>query len=54
MPSATIKIFLVNGNPKRLRTAELSNWTGKAVAGPRSEFEGIITREESNSTGFIS
>ena len=51
MPSATIKIFLVNGNPKRLRTAELSNWTGKAVAGPRSEFEGIITREESNSTG---
>ncbi len=51
MPSATIKIFLVNGNPKRLRTAELSNWTGKAVAGPRSEFDGIIAREESNSTG---
>jgi hypothetical protein len=51
MPSATIKIFLVNGNPKRLRTAELSNWTGKAVAGPRSEFEGIIAREESSSTG---
>jgi hypothetical protein len=39
MPSATIKIFLVNGEPKRLRTAELSNWTGKAVAGPRSEFD---------------
>ena len=51
MPSAPIKIFLVNGNPKQLRTAELSNWTGKAVAGPRSEFEGIIAREESISTG---
>ena len=54
MHSATIKIFLVNGNPKRLRTFELSNWTGKAVAGPRSEFEGIIAREESISTGCIS
>jgi hypothetical protein len=51
MPSATIKIFLVHGDPKRLRTAELSNWTGKAVAGPRSEFEGVIGREESGSSG---
>ena len=47
MPSATIKIFLVYGDPKRLRTAELSNWTGKAIAGPRSEFDNIIAREES-------
>ena len=46
MASATLKIFLVNGNPKRLRTAELSNWTGKAVAGPRSEIEGILKRDE--------
>ena len=47
MSSATIKIFLVHGDPKRLRTAELTNWTIKAVAGPRSEFEGVIEREES-------
>jgi len=51
MASATIKIFLVHGDPKRLRTAELSNWTGKAVAGPRSEFEGVIGREESGNSG---
>src|SRR5512139_3018520 len=51
MPSATIRIFLVHGDPKRLRTAELSNWTGKAVAGPRSEFEGVMGREESNNSG---
>jgi len=51
MSSATIKIFLVHGDPKRLRTAELSNWTGKAVAGPRSEFDGILFREESGSSG---
>ncbi len=51
MSTATIKIFLVHGDPKRLRTAELSNWTGKAVAGPRSEFDGIIRREESFNSG---
>jgi len=33
MASATIKIFLVYGDPKRLRTEELSNWTGKASYG---------------------
>lgn len=52
MSSATIKIFLVHGDPKRLRTAELSNWTGKAVAGPRSEFEGVVSREEAEGSGI--
>ena len=51
MPSATIKIFLVHGDPKRLRTAELSNWTGKALACPRSEFDSLIAREESSKSG---
>ncbi len=51
MPSATLKIFLVNGDPKRLRTAELSNWTGKAVAGPRSEFDSVLSREEAQGSG---
>ena len=52
MPSATIKRFLVHGDPKRLRTAEISNWIGKAVAGPRSEFEGVISREEAEGSGI--
>lgn len=51
MASATIKIFLVHADPKRLRTAELSNWTGKAIAGPRSEFEGVLSRDESTNSG---
>ena len=51
MPSATIKVFLVHGDAKRLRTAELSNWTGKAVAGPRSELDSILARDESESPG---
>lgn len=52
MASATIKIFLPHGDPKRLRTAELSNWTGKAVAGPRSEFDNVLAREESSNPGI--
>jgi hypothetical protein len=52
LASATLKIFLVYGDPKRLRTVELSNWTGKAVAGPRSEFESVVRREESLSSGI--
>lgn len=52
MSSATLKMFLVYGDPKRLRTVELSNWTGKAVAGPRSEFDRVIEREESIHSGI--
>lgn len=51
MSTATLKIFLAYGDPKRLRTAELSNWTGKAVSGPRSEFDKVLAREESLSSG---
>lgn len=51
MPSATIKLFLVHGDAKRLRTAELSNWTGKAVAGPRSELDGVLGRDEATKSG---
>jgi hypothetical protein len=50
--TATIKLFLVHGDPKRLRTAELSNWTGKAVSGPRVEFEGVLSRDESENSGI--
>lgn len=51
MPAATIKLFLAHADPKRLRTAELSNWTGKAVAGPRSEFDGVLARDEADKSG---
>ena len=51
MPSATIKIFLAHGDAKRLRTAELSNWTGKAVAAPRNEFDGLLARDEARGSG---
>ena len=51
VPAATLKLFLPHGDPKRIRIAELSNWTGKAVAGPRSDFDEVLSREESLKTG---
>lgn len=51
MNSATIKVFLPFGDPKRLRTAEISNWSGKAVAAPRTDLEGLLEREELQKAG---
>lgn len=44
--SATIKLFLPQGDPKRVRTAEISNWSGKAIAGPRTDLDHLLTRPE--------
>jgi hypothetical protein len=51
MPSATIKLFLPHGDPKRLRTAEISNWSGKAVAATRTDFDALLEREEMGQSG---
>jgi hypothetical protein len=49
--TATIKLFLPYGDPKRLRTAEISNWTGKAVVAPRTELEYLLARPEATKPG---
>jgi len=51
MTSATIKLFLPRGDAKSIRTAEISNWTGKAIAAPRTELEDILQREELEKSG---
>jgi hypothetical protein len=51
MSSATIKLFLPRGDAKSLRTAEISNWTGKAVAAPRTELEELLARDELEKAG---
>ena len=51
MGSATIKLFLPRGDAKSLRTAEISNWTGKAIAAPRTELELLLEREELEKPG---
>ncbi len=51
MPTATIKLFLTQADPKRLRIAEISNWSGQAIAGPRTELDSILRREEAEKSG---
>lgn len=51
MEAVTIKLFLVHGSPNGLRTAELSNWSGKAIAAPRNELTSLLNREELSSPG---
>lgn len=51
MTSATIKLFLPQGDARRLRVGEVSNWTGKALAAPRTELEDLLEREETASSG---
>lgn len=52
MISATIKLFLPRGDAKSLRTAEISNWTGKAIAAPRTELDELLQREELDKAGI--
>ena len=49
---ATIKLFLVEGKPTGLRTAEISNWTGKAIAAPRVDMKDLLRREELANPGI--
>ena len=48
---ATIKLYLPLGDAKRLRTAEIINWTIVAVAAPRTELEDLLGREELGKAG---
>jgi hypothetical protein len=51
MNSATIKLFLPRGDAKSLRTVEISNWSGKAIAAPRTELDELLQREELDKAG---
>lgn len=44
--SLSIKIFLAKGSASSLRTAEISNWSGKAIACSRKEIDELAKREE--------
>jgi len=44
----TIKIFLVEGEPNGLKTAELSNWVGQAIVIPRNKLKDIKQRPDCN------
>lgn len=47
----TLKMFLVDGTPNGLLTAEIMNWTGHVLTGPRSKLSELIQRPEVMRTG---
>ncbi len=44
----TIKIFLIDGEPNGLKTAELGNWVGQVIVIPRNKLKEIKQRPECN------
>jgi hypothetical protein len=51
MAAITIKLFFPKGDTQGLCMAELSNWTGKALAAPRSELDDLLARDELQRSG---
>jgi hypothetical protein len=46
-----IRLFLVDGTPTGLLTAEITNWTGHVLVAPRSRIQEAFRRPEANKTG---
>ena len=47
----SLRLFLVDGTPNGLLTAEIMNWTGHVLTGPRSKLAELIQRPECSRTG---
>ena len=48
----SIRLFLVDGTPSGLMTAEIMNWTGHVVTGPRGKVPQLIKRSDCSRTGI--
>jgi hypothetical protein len=51
MSGKQIKLFLVDGTPGGLTTAEITNWTGHVLRASRSELADLLKREEAQRAG---
>jgi membrane-bound ClpP family serine protease len=51
MSGKQIKLFLVDGTPGGLTTAEITNWTGHVLSASRSDLADLVKRDEAQSTG---
>ena len=47
----SLRLFLVDGTPHGLLTAEIMNWTGHVLTGPRSRLAELVQRDECARTG---
>lgn len=48
----SVRLFLAEGTPGGLLTAEIMNWTGHIVAAPRSDLGALLKRPEAGRTGI--
>jgi Domain of unknown function (DUF4357) len=48
----SIRLYLADGTPGGLLTAEIMNWTGHVVAAPRSDLAALLKRQETSRTGI--
>lgn len=48
----SVRLFLADGTPGGLLTAEIMNWTGHVIAAPRSDLGALLKREEASRTGI--
>lgn len=51
MPGRSVRLFLADGTPQGIRTAEVGNWTGLALVCPRTNLARIGVRPEIRRTG---
>jgi hypothetical protein len=47
----TVRLFLVDGSPTGILTAEIMNWTGHILVAPRSSLADALKRPEASRTG---
>lgn len=47
----SIKMFLADGSPNGILTAEIINWTGHVLSAPRTKLSELIQRDECSRTG---
>jgi len=47
----TVRLFLVDGTPTGVLTAEIMNWTGHILVAPRSRLAEALKRDEASRTG---
>lgn len=51
MTGKQVRLFLADGTPGGLTTAEITNWTGHVLAAQRSDIGELLARDEAKRTG---
>ncbi len=52
MKGRTVRIYLVDGSPTGVMTAEIMNWTGRFTVAPRNQLADLLARDEIKRTGL--